>query len=158
MSLLKVKNLNISYPTRKETIVASKDVEFTLERGEILGMVGEFIGNFLIAPFMILADTFAFVANLISGFIQILTLDFSGGFEKTDYFVSFNYLKEEGYIKRSDFQRFSVRANVNSQLKSWLKSGVNINFTKSGGLFASTDGSNSIVNPFFFASRTAGRL
>ena len=41
MSLLKVKNLNISYPTRKETIVASKDVEFTLERGEILGIVGE---------------------------------------------------------------------------------------------------------------------
>ena len=41
MSLLKIKNLNISYPTRKETIVASKDVEFTLERGEILGIVGE---------------------------------------------------------------------------------------------------------------------
>ena len=41
MSLLEVKNLNISYPTRKETIVASKDVEFTLERGEILGIVGE---------------------------------------------------------------------------------------------------------------------
>ena len=41
MSLLKVKNLNISYPTRKETIVASKDVEFTLESGEILGIVGE---------------------------------------------------------------------------------------------------------------------
>jgi peptide/nickel transport system ATP-binding protein len=41
MSLLEVNNLNISYPTRKETIVASKDVEFTLERGEILGIVGE---------------------------------------------------------------------------------------------------------------------
>ncbi len=41
MSFLEVKNLNISYPTRKETIVASKDVEFTLERGEILGIVGE---------------------------------------------------------------------------------------------------------------------
>ena len=41
MSLLEVNNLNISYPTRKETIVASKNVEFTLERGEILGIVGE---------------------------------------------------------------------------------------------------------------------
>ena len=39
--ITEVKNLNISYPTRKETIVASKDVEFTLERGEILGIVGE---------------------------------------------------------------------------------------------------------------------
>ena len=41
MSFLEVKNLNISYQTRKETIVASKNVEFTLERGEILGIVGE---------------------------------------------------------------------------------------------------------------------
>ncbi len=41
MSFLEVKNLNISYPTRKETIVASKNVEFILERGEILGIVGE---------------------------------------------------------------------------------------------------------------------
>jgi peptide/nickel transport system ATP-binding protein len=41
MSLLEVNNLNISYPTRKETIIASKNVEFTLERGEILGIVGE---------------------------------------------------------------------------------------------------------------------
>ena len=40
MSFLEVKNLNISYPTRKETIVASKNVEFSLERGEILGIVG----------------------------------------------------------------------------------------------------------------------
>ena len=41
MSFLKVKNLNISYPTRKETIVASQNVEITLERGDILGIVGE---------------------------------------------------------------------------------------------------------------------
>ena len=41
MSFLEVKNLNISYLTRKETIVASKNVEFTLDRGEILGIVGE---------------------------------------------------------------------------------------------------------------------
>ena len=41
MSFLEVKNLNISYPTRKETIVASKNVEFSLERGQILGIVGE---------------------------------------------------------------------------------------------------------------------
>ena len=41
MSFLEIKNLNISYLTRKEKIVASKDVEFSLERGEILGIVGE---------------------------------------------------------------------------------------------------------------------
>ena len=41
MSLLEIKDLNISYQTRKETIVASSNVNFVLERGEILGIVGE---------------------------------------------------------------------------------------------------------------------
>jgi hypothetical protein len=47
----------------------------------VLGMIGELIGNVLIAPFMILADVFTFVGNLIGGFIQIFTGDFAGGFE-----------------------------------------------------------------------------
>ena len=34
MSFLEVKNLNISYLTRKEKIVASKNVEFTLDEKE----------------------------------------------------------------------------------------------------------------------------
>ena len=41
MSFLEIKNLNISYQTRKEKIVASQDVQFSSERGEILGVVGE---------------------------------------------------------------------------------------------------------------------
>jgi hypothetical protein len=47
----------------------------------VLSMIGEFVGNVLITPFMLLADAFAFVGNLIGGFIQILTGDFSGGFD-----------------------------------------------------------------------------
>lgn len=81
------------------------------------------------------------------------SMNFSGGSDKTDHFVSIGYLKENGYIKRSDFERFNARVNLNSQLTNWFKVGTNLNFTKSGGNFASTDGSNSIVNPFFFAAR-----
>lgn len=81
------------------------------------------------------------------------SLNFSGAADKTDHFVSFAYMKEDGYINRSDFERFNARVNLNSQLKSWLKVGTNLAFIKSGGNFANTDGSNSIVNPFFFAAR-----
>jgi TonB-linked SusC/RagA family outer membrane protein len=81
------------------------------------------------------------------------SLNFSGAADKTDHFVSFAYMKEDGYINRSDFERFNARVNLNSQLKSWLKVGTNLAFIKSGGNFASADGSNSIVNPFFFAAR-----
>jgi hypothetical protein len=38
----------------------------------VLQMVGEFIGNFIITPFMLVADALAFVGNLIGGFIVIL--------------------------------------------------------------------------------------
>lgn len=81
------------------------------------------------------------------------SLNFSGAADKTDHFISFAYLKEDGYINRSDFERFNARANINSQINNWLKIGTNLSFVKSGGNFASTDGSNSIVNPFFFAAR-----
>ncbi len=81
------------------------------------------------------------------------SLSLSGGMEKTDYFFSMAYTKENGYIKRSDFDRFNARLSINTQIKDWVKAGMNLAFIKSGGNFASTDGSNSIVNPFFFASR-----
>jgi peptide/nickel transport system ATP-binding protein len=41
MSFFEIKNLDIEYQTRKETIEASKKVSFSLERGEIIGIVGE---------------------------------------------------------------------------------------------------------------------
>ena len=41
MSFLDIKELNIEYQTRKETIEASQNVSFSLERGEIIGIVGE---------------------------------------------------------------------------------------------------------------------
>ena len=41
MKFLEVKNLDIEYQTRKETIYASKNVSFNLQRGEIIGIVGE---------------------------------------------------------------------------------------------------------------------
>ena len=41
MSFLDIKDLDIEYQTRKETIEAGKNVSFSLERGEIIGIVGE---------------------------------------------------------------------------------------------------------------------
>lgn len=41
MSLLQVKNLRIEYPSRHGTHAAVKQLSFTIERGEIVGVVGE---------------------------------------------------------------------------------------------------------------------
>ena len=41
MSFLKIKNLSVDYPMRKETINAAKEVNIEVNKGEILGLVGE---------------------------------------------------------------------------------------------------------------------
>lgn len=45
----------------------------------------------------------------------------SGGTDKVRYLVSGGYLKEDGIVKNSGFQRFSLRANINADLTSKLK-------------------------------------
>jgi len=41
MALLEVENLRIEFPTRRETLVAVDDISFSIEEGEVLGVVGE---------------------------------------------------------------------------------------------------------------------
>ena len=41
MSFLKISNLNVKYPMRRETVHATKKVNLEVSRGEILGLVGE---------------------------------------------------------------------------------------------------------------------
>jgi peptide/nickel transport system ATP-binding protein len=41
MSLLEVKNLRVEFPTRRGTLLAIDDISFSIEEGEVLGVVGE---------------------------------------------------------------------------------------------------------------------
>jgi TonB-linked SusC/RagA family outer membrane protein len=50
----------------------------------------------------------------------------SGGREKTNFFISAGYLKQEGMVVGSDFDRFSLRVNVDNQAKEWLKIGTSL--------------------------------
>lgn len=59
------------------------------------------------------------------------TVRISGGTEKVTYFTSFGYLKDEGYYIGSDFDRFTVRSNIEYQPKKWLKGKLNLAYTYS---------------------------
>ena len=59
------------------------------------------------------------------------TVKISGGTEKTTYYTSVGYLKDEGYYIGSSYDRFTVRSNVDFQPKKWLKGNVNIAYTYS---------------------------
>ena len=67
------------------------------------------------------------------------TLSFSGGNDKTQYYVSGNYLDQPGIIKGSDFNRGSMRFNLTSQLNSRisLRTYMTASRTVSNGFSAS---------------------
>ncbi len=84
---------------------------------------------------------------------QEYNLSVSNANEKSDYYFSAGYLKEQGFIKYSDYERFTARLNVNTQATSWLKAGMNIAGALVKQNFFSGSGTSGGYNPFY-ASRT----
>lgn len=76
--------------------------------------------------------------------------NFSGSNGKSDYFLSVSYLNDKGYQIKSDYDRFTARLNVNSQMNNWFKVGANMNTTVTSSNQSTADGGTSFVNPFFF--------
>jgi TonB-linked SusC/RagA family outer membrane protein len=53
-------------------------------------------------------------------------LSFSGAKEGTSYYLSGSYLDNEGTIINSGLKRYTVRLNLDSKIKSWLRIGGNL--------------------------------
>ncbi len=91
-------------------------------------------------------DTFA-DAMFKNSFRQEYNVSASGGNDRTDYYVSMGYLDNDSYIVGSAYERMTTRINVNSQLKKWLKVGMNVAYSK-----ATREGVNETTgaasNPF----------
>ena len=69
-----------------------------------------------------------------------------GGTDKVRYYISGSYMKQEGTIIGSEFNRLSARANVDADLKSWLKMGLNVAFSDSNDDLKLADGEEGIIN------------
>ena len=52
---------------------------------------------------------------------------FSGGNQNTQYLFSAGYLKQDGIVINSDFNRINLNASINSQINEKLKVGFNMN-------------------------------
>ncbi len=89
-------------------------------------------------------------AVMRQGIRDEVSANFSGTNGKSDYFFSVSYLNDKGYQIKSDYDRFTARLNVNSQMNSWFKVGANMNTTVSTSNQSTADGGTSFVNPFFF--------
>jgi len=82
-----------------------------------------------------------------TGVRQEYDLSVSGGTDKTQYYVGANYLNSDGIVKASNFKRYSVRSNVSSQVKNWLKVSLGVNASTSDQNFPQSSGS-SMTNVF----------
>ncbi len=58
-------------------------------------------------------------------------LSVSGGNEKSDYYFSANYLKQDGILRKSDYDRLSFHINSNHKLNKIIKVGESVRFIKS---------------------------
>lgn len=88
------------------------------------------------------------------GIRQDYTLTASGGKENSTYYISGNYLKDEGIVKASEYDRFTVRLNADNQARKWLKIGVNTSVSTSKQNYPNSAGS-SYVNSFMWSRMIA---
>ncbi|MEO8534881.1 MAG: TonB-dependent receptor [Flavobacterium sp.] len=72
-------------------------------------------------------------------------LSFSGEKDGTRYYTSLNYFDQEGIVLNSDFKRMSMRLNVDSNVKSWLKIGNNMSISKSSQQVVRNDDRGGLV-------------
>lgn len=76
-------------------------------------------------------------------------LSFTGGSDKTKYFLSFGYTDQKGINLSNDMTRYSIRANIDQDINKWLTIGTNLNVvrTEYNGLSTNTSAlSGNIFN------------
>jgi TonB-linked SusC/RagA family outer membrane protein len=63
---------------------------------------------------------------LQSGVTNNIDVNLSGGSDATRYSLSIGHLKQEGTIRYTDFERYAVRANIESSLSKRIKVGASL--------------------------------
>jgi TonB-linked SusC/RagA family outer membrane protein len=81
------------------------------------------------------------------------TISVSGGTDKTQYYASASYLKNEGIVKGTDFTRYGLKMRVDQRLSNWIKASAGLNYINSyanekanGNVFYSPINSINITN------------
>ncbi|WP_461131215.1 SusC/RagA family TonB-linked outer membrane protein [Spirosoma aerophilum] len=74
-----------------------------------------------------------------------LNMTVSSGTGPLKALVSVGYYKEDGIIKRTNYDRISVRSNLGGQVNKFITVGLNINGTYTRQNLANTDGRSALV-------------
>lgn len=82
------------------------------------------------------------------GLRQEYNVGISGGNDRTQYYLSFNYLDDNSYMKKSDFNRMTGRLRLDHKAFSWLTVGANLGYThkKSNGISMTSSSASNIFS------------
>lgn len=69
-----------------------------------------------------------------------------GGTDAVKYYVSGNYMDQDGTIIGSNFNRYGLRVNLDAQLKPWLKLGVNAAYSSTSEKLLKADQDEGVIN------------
>ncbi|MFC6101098.1 SusC/RagA family TonB-linked outer membrane protein [Olivibacter domesticus] len=83
---------------------------------------------------------------------QNYNLSYSGGSSSSDYYGSFGYTDEEGYLVKSSLKRYTARLSVNTQPLDFFKTGLNVSGNYSKAQYDNVgDGGTGYINPFYIS-------
>lgn len=88
-----------------------------------------------------------------TGTSQSHALNFSGGSDKTNFYVSLGYSEQEGFLKDNTFDRLTTRVNLDHSLTKRIKVGSSISYTNTDN-----KGPNSGIAGGAFSIAGLGRL
>lgn len=69
----------------------------------------------------------------------------SGGNDAVQYYISGNFMNQEGTIVGSEFRRYSVRANLDAKLTRWMKMGLSATYSDTFDDLKRADGEEGII-------------
>lgn len=78
-----------------------------------------------------------------TGYRQEYNVSYNSSNEKSDSYASVGYLKDNGYMLKTDFERYSGRVNYNVYPVKWFKSGVNLGLVRTNSNYSTSTSDNS---------------
>jgi len=65
-----------------------------------------------------------------TGIMENYDFSIASGSEKSTFFMSLNYTKQQGILKKTDYDRFSARINSDQKISKYIKIGENATFSR----------------------------
>ncbi len=77
--------------------------------------------------------------------MQSHQLSVSGGNKSTTYAVSGGYFEQDGIVIGSNFDRFTTRLNLDTEVKEWFKIGSSLAYAKTSEKITLNDGGDGVI-------------